>query len=189
MSDLDSLLGGGSSDDLLLSSEKAETKSDGGSTTGLKVGIVIAVIIALAGVAIAAASLALLDEAKKSIKTNADAIATNTSSISTLKTDVSDFKPVAALYDSSTKTLTVENLNVETINFTHGGTTEVGAISLTAIPGEFHVVSNIKDTGNRVIGMVKYQPGEDKGSFYAAGGFGPNLKTLKDHTCKPLSFC
>lgn len=185
MSDLDSILNGGN---LGLSSKGTnDTKTT--TATSVKVGIVIAVLIGLAGVGIAVAVLILLKKAEGAINTNTNALTTNTANISTNTNEIKALKPVGELYDASTKTLTVQNLDVDTIKFTNGGTAEVGAMSLTGRPGEFQVISNVKDKGPRVISFLKYQDGEDAGSLYLAGGLSQNFPSLKEHSCKPDDFC
>ena len=91
---------------------------------------------------------------------------------------------------AAAKSLTIQDLNVEKINFTHGGTSTIGAMGVTAIPGELHFTSNVKDKGERVVGFLKYQPDVDPGSLYLAGGVSEGkIRTLKEHTCQPFDFC
>ena len=180
MSDLDNLL---SADD---GSTKKKEKS--GSDTGLKIGIVISTILAVAGIAIAAVALVKSNDSEKGIKTNTDAIATANAEIKTNTADISNLKPVGQLYDTSTETLTVKNLNVEMINFTNGGTDALGAMSIAGRPEILNIISNVKDKGKRVIASFKYQPKVNPGGMFLAGGIIEN-SFLNKYECKPFDFC
>lgn len=168
-----------------LASDEGESKSKGGSTTGLKIGLVIAILIALAGVALAVVVLIQLRQTDGKVKTNE-------TNITNLLSDMTSVKPVAALYDSGSKTLTLENLEVDYIKFAGDGVNRVGAMGLTGRNGQLQVLANVKDKGLRVVSFFKYQPdpGGDPGSLYVAGGVGQGTdRTLKEHTCKPQDFC
>ena len=173
-----------------MSPSDTSQKSDGGSNNGLKAGIAIAVILALVGIAIAVVSLIQLKNAETAINTNTASISTNTADIKTLKNDFETVKPVAGLYDPSSETLTVKNVNLETINFTYGGKDgKSNGMGITAIPGNIEFVADVVGKGPRVIAIIKYQDKVNPGGFYAAGDFSPRLKPLAEHTCKPQTFC
>ena len=184
MSELDALLG---TDPLGAAAKKAGNNDKPTTSTSVKVGIVIAILIGLAGVGLAIATLVLQKQADERITSNTNLIATNTSDIKTNTSDIEALKPVGQLYDASAKTLTVENLDVNTIRFTHGGVDKNG-MGITAIPGNIHFFADVPGKGERTITIIKYQPNEDPGSIFT-GGINASFDKIIKHECKPQDFC